>query len=376
MTLPTTMAAVQLTGYGGLDKLNYRNDVAVPEPSPGEALVQVSAAGMNNTDINTRTGWYSQSVTAGTTAEGGREGFGVEDDGMGDWSTAMAFPRIQGADVVGRIVSVGQGVSSTRIGERVVCDPQVRDPNDEYGLDGVRYLGADLDGGFAQFVALPAKNAVTVSNDLELPDEAIATLPCSGGTAMNMLLMAGVGEGDLLLVTGASGGVGSFLVQLGKWLGARVVAVSSASKQDAVLALGADAVVDRKSDDLVAAARKASGGQAFSVVADVVGGKAFSSYLSLLRRGGRYVTAGAIAGPLVNLDLRTLYLKNLTFFGSTIYRQDTFPTLIRALEAGGITPAVAAVRPLSEIREAQTAFLEKHHVGSLVLTPPPVAEDQ
>ena len=90
----------------------------------------------------------------------------------------------------------------------------------------------------------------------------------------------------------------------------------------------------------------------------------------MLKRGGRYVTAGAIAGPLVSLDLRTLYLKNLSFFGSTVYRQDTFPTLIRALAEGGIRPAIDAVRPLEQIREAQTAFLEKRHVGSLVLIPP------
>ena len=375
MNLPDRMHAVVLTGYGGLEKLDYRDDVPVPQPGPGQVLVQVAAAGMNNTDINTRTGWYSQTVTSGTTSKGGRGGFDVASGGMGDWAGDIAFPRIQGADVVGRIAALGDGVDAGRIGERVVCDPYIRDSDDEEGLESAGFLGADYDGGFAQFTVVPSENAVEVPDSVSLSDEAIATLPCSGGTAMNMLLMASVGEADLMLVTGASGGVGTFLIQIGKWLGAEVVAVASTEKHEALRALGADGVVDRKAEDLSGAALSASGGRRFSVVADVVGGEDFAGYLSLLRRGGRYVTAGAIAGPLVTLDLRTLYLKNLSFFGSTVYRRAAFPTLMRALEDGAIRPAVAATRPLSEIHEAQKAFLEKHHVGSMVLIPPKSREE-
>lgn len=374
MSIPATMCAVRLTGYGGLDKLEYRTDLPVPRPEAGHVLVQVVAAGMNNTDINTRTGWYNSSVTSGTTAGGGQAGFGVAEGGLGDWSGDVIFPRIQGADVAGRIVAVGGEVEARRIGERVVCNPYVLDPDDQDGLDSARFLGADYDGGFAQFTVVPSENAVRIPDGVTLSDEAIATLPCSGGTAMNMLLMAQVGDDDLMLVTGASGGVGTFLIQIGKWLGAEVAAVASAAKRDAVLALGADSWIERQTDDLVGAALEASGGRKFSVVADVVGGDQFPDYLSLLRRGGRYVTAGAIAGPLVTLDLRTLYLKNLSFFGSTLYRRDTFPALMRALEEGGITPAVDTVRPLAEIHEAQSAFLEKRHVGSLVLRPPPLGD--
>jgi NADPH:quinone reductase-like Zn-dependent oxidoreductase len=117
--LPTHMAAVLLTGYGGLDKLDYREDVTVPAAGPGEVLIQVSAAGINNTDINTRSGWYNQAVKTGTEVEGAQSGFAVQHAGSGDWGSDITFPRIQGADVAGYIVAVGAGVDPARIGERV-----------------------------------------------------------------------------------------------------------------------------------------------------------------------------------------------------------------------------------------------------------------
>ncbi|MCP5084111.1 MAG: zinc-binding dehydrogenase [Alphaproteobacteria bacterium] len=369
------MTAVLLTGYGGLDKLEYRDDVPVPLPGPGEVLINVTASGMNNTDINTRTGWYSPSVQSGTTAEGGAEGFGVEEGASGSWTGDVGFPRIQGADLIGRIAAVGSGVDAARVGQKVTCDPYFRDQGDETGLESKAFLGSECNGSFAQFTVVPAENTYQIPEDTGLSDEAIATLPCSGGTAMNMLLMAGVKAGDRVLVTGASGGVGSLLVQIAKHLGAVVVAVASASKHAALLELGADACVDRAAEDHATPALAALEGAQFTVVADVVGGDRFSECLSVLGRGGRYVTAGAIAGPIVELDLRTLYLKSLEFFGSSAYRRDTFPALMQILAEGGLKPAVASVRPLSEIHEAQTAFLEKSHVGSLILVPPK-ANDQ
>lgn len=369
---PATMTAVHLVGHGGLDMLHVRDDVPVPWPGAGEVLVNVTAAGINNTDINTRTGWYHDAVTTGTTTEGGTSGFGVTEAGMGDWAGDLTFPRIQGADAVGRIVAVGEGVAPTRVGERVVCDPYIRDPDDAEGLDSARFLGADRDGAFAQFTRVPQVNAVAVPDALELTDAALATLPCSGGTAMNMLLLADAKGGDLALVTGASGGVGTMLVQILKALGAEVVAIAGASKADAVSALGADHVIDRARPDLPSEVLAATGGRPLSLVADVVGGDVFAAWLKLLRRGGRYVTAGAIAGPVVSLDLRTLYLKNLTLLGSSVYRRDAFPRLVDLVVGGRITPFSARTWPLAQIRDAQTAFFDKQHVGSLVLIPPPM----
>ncbi|MES0056673.1 MULTISPECIES: zinc-binding dehydrogenase [unclassified Mesorhizobium] len=367
--LPKTMTAVHLTGHGGLDRLELRHNVAVPKAGPCEVLVRVTAAGMNNTDINTRTGWYNQAVNSGTTAEGGKDGFGVSEQGMGDWEGGLTFPRIQGADAVGRIVAVGSGVEPGRVGERVVCDPYIRDPDDVEGFDSAGFLGSEHDGAFAQYTVVPSLNAVRVPDDLPLSDAALATLPCSGGTAMNMLVIAGAEARDLALVTGASGGVGTFLIQILKAIGAEVVAVAGTSKMSAVADLGADHVIDRDGEDIVARVLEGTGGRKLSLVADVVGGAKFPNLLKLLRRGGRYVTAGAIGGPKVELDLRMLYLKNLSLFGSTVYLRQTFPRLMDMVVSGKIKPFSTKSWPLAEIRAAQTEFFEKKHVGSLVLLP-------
>ncbi len=370
MCIPDQMCAVLLTGHGGPEKLEYRTDVAVPKPQPDEVLIAVTAAGVNNTDINTRIGWYDQSVTSGTTDDGS---LSDDEDRRGGWTDGLTFPRIQGADAVGHIVAVGSATDSARVGEHVIVAPYFHQPGggNDHGEAG--FLGSEFDGAFAQYVAVPARNAATIDLGIDIADTALATLPCSGGTAMNMALMASIGRGDIVLVTGASGGVGTFLVQIAKHLGATVVAVAGQAKADALLSLGADAVVARETGDLENAVLSATDGVPLSVVTDVVGGDHFPQYLSLLGRGGRYVTAGAIAGPLVTLDLRTLYLKSLEFYGSSVYRPDTFPTLMRFVEEGGITPVASSIYPLSEIHVAQSAFLQKTHVGSLVLVPPAIA---
>ena len=367
MTLPTQMTAVQLTGHGGLDKLILRHDVAVPRPGTGDVVIAVTAAGMNNTDINTRIGWYNREVTTGTTSESGSKGLEASSQDKGGWSGGLVFPRIQGMDAVGRIAAVGDGVPASRIGERVMVEPYIPDPDG--GLPSI--VGSERDGGFAQFLCVPAGQARTIPQDMPADDAALATLPCSGGTAMNMALLAGARAGDLALVTGASGGVGSFLVQILTHMGAEVVAIAGGSKAQAVRGLGAAHVVARESTNIAAEVMEATGGRAPSLIADVVGGDHFAPLLALLGRGGRYVVSGAIGGPVVPLDLRTLYLNELTFFGSTAYRDDVFPTLLRFVAECGVRPAVWKTRPLAEIAAAQTEFLEKHHVGSIVLLPPP-----
>ena len=122
------MAAVILTGHGGLEKLEYRTDWPVPRPASGEVLIEVLAAGINNTDINTRIGWYSKAVSSAT-GDGGVTGYDAFDGVDGSWSGAsLEFPRIQGADVCGRVVEVGEGVSRDRIGERVIVRTMLRSP--------------------------------------------------------------------------------------------------------------------------------------------------------------------------------------------------------------------------------------------------------
>ena len=365
MTLPNTMRAVQLVGHGGLDKLVYRDDLPRPDPAPGEVLIKVAACGMNNTDINTRTAWYSKTVTE-STAGGGEEGFTEIDDTASTWGGAgLTFPRIQGADVAGHIVAVGAGVSDERIGERVVVESWIRDPENPLDRAKVGYFGSECDGGYAEFTTVPAVNAFAIRSDLS--DVQLATFSCSYSTAEYMLVKARLSAGETVLVTGASGGVGSALVQLSKRRGCFVIAVAGRDKCETIKAIGADVVIPRDHPNLVQAAKDAAPGNAINVAADIVGGSGFPDLLNLLARGGRYVTAGAIAGPIVELDLRTLYLRDLEVIGSTVMPPGIFKDLVGYIERGEIKPLVAKTFPLERLREAQTEFLEKKHVGNFVI---------
>ncbi len=349
------MRAVLLTGHGGLDQLEYRDDVPVPSPRPGEVLIEVAACGMNNTDVNARTGWYAKTVSTAT-----GEDHATPDTG-GGWGDSLSFPRIQGADPAGRIVAVGDCVAVARIGQRVLVDAWLRDPSGL--LARARYLGSEVDGGYAEFVSVPASNAHPIESDLS--DVELATFPCSYATAEHMLHRAGVEEGQWVLVTGASGGVGGALVQLAKRRGARVLAVTSATKTAAVRAIGADEVLDRARHDLDKAVLDVTGG--IDVFADVVGGESFGPLLETVRRGGHCTTAGAIAGPIVSLDLRTLYLRDLTLHGATVLPAEVFANLVRYIERGEVQPVVAATFPLHRMAEAQAAFMKKEHVGAMVI---------
>lgn len=358
--IPTTMKAMILTGHGGLDKYDWREDWPVPQPAPGEVLIRVGACGMNNTDVNTRSGWYSKAVTDRTTGEG----FETINDEDPSWGGApLAFPRIQGADVCGRIVAVGDGVQATRIGERVISDNWLRDPDDLTNKAKTGYFGSERDGGFAEFCTIPARNALAVQSDLT--DAELATFSCSYSTAEGMLTRAQVTGADTVLVPGASGGVGGALVQLAKRRGARVIAMASEAKHADVARLGPDRILPRAPDNL----RAALGDEKVTVLADIVGGPDWPQLIDVLERGGRYTCSGAIAGPMVELDLRTLYLRDLTFAGSTVIDLDVMPNLVRYIEAGEIKPALAATYPLAQLREAQTAFIEKRHTGNIVVIP-------
>jgi NADPH:quinone reductase-like Zn-dependent oxidoreductase len=351
------MRAVLLNGHGGFEQLEYRDDVAVPEPAPGDVLVRVRAAGVNNTDINLRTGWYSKAVAGGSDA--GPAVARPEDAG---WTgEALSFPRIQGADACGEIAAVGPGVDPSRIGERVLIDPVLR-PSGRADLGQTRYLGSDCNGAFADYVTAPAANARRIATALS--DAELASFPCAYSAAENMLTRAGVVAGETVLVTGASGGVGTAAVQLARRRGARVVAVASPAKAGAISALGAVRVLARDADLLAALGR-----ESVDAVVDVVGGRQFPGLLELLRRGGRYAVAGAISGPRVELDLRTLYLKDLRLLGCTIPEPEVFGNLVGYIERGEIRALVSATYPLREIAAAQRDFLAKSHVGKIVLVP-------
>ena len=361
-TLPSTMTGVLLVGHGGFDRLVYRTDLPVPIPGAGEVLVRVRAAGVNNTDINMRTGWYSKSVTERATAVGGEAGLvavSVEDAG---WTGAsLSFPRIQGADACGEIVAVGPTVDPARIGERVIVEPVFRQAPGAVGPAAEPvYFGSDCPGAFADYVSVPSINAHRITT--RLSDAELASFPCSYSAAENMLTRADLRAGETVLVTGASGGVGSAVVQLAGRRGGRVIALAAPEKAAEVGRLGATCVLPRDAD-LVGALDR----QSVDVVVDVVGGSQFPALLQVLRRGGRYAVAGAIAGPIVELDLRTLYLKDLRLLGCTIPEPGVFKDLVGYIERGEIRPLVARTFPLAAIADAQCEFISKRHTGKIVL---------
>ena len=350
MKLPDTMKAIVLTGHGGLDKFEWREDVPVPRPEAGEVLIRVGASAVNNTDVNTRTGWYSKAVR-GDTGSAATEGYAGASNADGAWSGALSFPRIQGTDCCGEIVAVGDGVDAARIGQRVLVRPMHRPTG--AGPDALVTFGSERDGGFAEFTTVDDEHAVRI--DSPLTDIELASFPCAFSTAEGMIQRAGLGA-ERVLITGASGRVGSAAVQLAKRRDAHVTASTSPAKMDALKALGADAVMDRND---------AYPKEAFDVVLDLVGGPRWPELLDALVSRGRYVTSGAIAGPIVELDLRTLYLKDLTLIGSTRQDPRVFTDLVSYIEAGEIHPMVAETYPLRELRAAQEAFLDKSHTGKI-----------
>ncbi|WP_368187937.1 alcohol dehydrogenase family protein [Aestuariibius sp. HNIBRBA575] len=345
MGLPNLMSGVVLNGHGGPEMLELRSNLPVPTPGPNDVIIRVAAAGVNNTDINTRTAWYSK---------------GDAEDADASWSgNPLEFPRVQGADVCGEIVAVGTKVDTSRVGERVLIEPCIRFANN-VAQTPPWYFGSECDGGFAQFTRVDTRHAYAINSDLT--DVELASFPCSYSTAENMLTRANLQAGETVLVTGASGGVGSATIQLAHARGANVVAMTSPSKMDTLKALGADRTLPRDAD-LVAQL----GANCIDVVVDLVAGAKWPNLLDVLCSGGRYAVAGAIGGPMVELDVRTLYLKDLSFFGCTVLEPEVFGNLVGRIERSEIKPLVAHEFELKDINAAQMAFGNKGYTGKIVL---------
>lgn len=357
-----TMKAVVTAGNGGYEKLECR-EVRMPSLESGEVLIQVLAAGVNNTEINTRIGWYSSSIT--TSTESATEKQLALSNTDGGWNEATPFPFIQGTDCCGRIVAIGPGGDESSIGARVLVRSCMRRFDFE-SMENI-WMGSDFDGAFAQYVKVPASEAFVVNCDWS--DAELGTIPCAYGTAENMVHRGNVSKGEHVLVTGASGGVGSAVVQLAKRRGATVTAIASASKVEQVLAIGADLVVRRDENIL-----SKLGEKSFDIIIDNVAGPSFGDMIKLLKRNGRYVSSGAIGGPIVTFDMRDFYLKDLRLIGCTAWDAPVFPNLISYIEKGEIKPLVAKIFPLEQIADAQREFLEKKFVGNFVLIPPSVDE--
>jgi len=348
------MQAVVLTGHGGPEKLVY-TQVDKPCPQAGEVLIQVGACSVNNTDLNARTGWYTAKQEfeavlqdkASTSIQSSTAWGGV----------SIEFPRIQGADIVGKVVEVGAGVDQNLLQQRVMVDPWIRDKSSASD----RYVGSELDGGFAEYAVIPASNVYPIQSPLS--DIELACFPCSYSTAENMLVKGRVTGSDTVLIMGASGGVGSALIQLCKLRGAKVIAIASPSKQAFVRKLGADFVYNR--DEKII---KSLADHAITVYLDTVGGVHFPQLLKKLQVGGRYVICGAIGGPIVQLDLRELIYKDLEMIGATRMEATVFQSLVNYINQNLLKPVVANTFPLSQIKAAQQAFQSKNFCGKIVIT--------
>ena len=349
------MNAVLLNGYGGLEKLEY-TQIPQPTPQKGEVLIKVGACSVNNTDINTRTGWYAAEEEFQEILQDKKKN--VREKSTGWSNTGISFPRIQGADIVGKVVEIGEGVESQILDKRVIVDPWIRSKKSaEY-----QYIGSEVDGGFAEYAVVPATNVYPINSALS--DVELATIPCSYSTAENMLTKGRVNGEDVILIMGASGGVGSAAIQLTKIRGAKVIAVVGANKESLAQELGADYVYCR--DEQLASNL---GNHQVTVCLDVVGGEYFKIVFKTLGIGGRYITCGAIGGPIVDLDLRDLIYKDLEMIGATRLESEVFQKLVDYIQRGLLKPSVAKVFPLSQIKKAQPFFQSKNFFGKVVITP-------
>ncbi len=366
-TIPATMHAMVLTGHGDIDKLEYRSDVATPRPGPGEVLVQVTATAKNNTDRKAREGLYP-------TKDKGE----VTSFAMGGEPT-LTFPRIQGADVAGRVVAVGEGVAASRIGERGLLDFNLYpDARRDINLTP-DYYGHGADGGYAEYIAVPSDQFHHVPNP-ELADAELAAMGmCSYQTGYHMMTSARVAAGERVLVSGASGGVGAALIQMCRIIGAIPYAVSQPDKAEALLALGAEAVIDRGDlSTFVERVLKATGGAPIDAVMDLVGGEMTDLFIDTMigdmkarNTYPRLSIAGASGGNLSEIMWTRIYLYQVQIFGVSHGTREEAEQLIEWIRSGQLKPVLHAAFKLSELHEAERYFVNRgsNYLGKIVVVP-------
>lgn len=363
--IPSSMKAMVLKGHGGIDQLMYQ-DVPVPQPREGEVLVQVTATAKNNTDRKAREGLYP-------TKKGEMTSFQ-----MGGKPT-LTFPRIQGADIVGRIVAVGTGVSEQRIGERGLLDFNIyADNRTDINLTP-DYYGHGADGGYAEYVALPSDQFHHIPNP-DLADAELASMGmCSYQTAYHMLTSANIQAGERVLVTGASGGVGTALIQLCRIIGAIPYALSQKDKADPLLELGAEAVLDRTDmDSFVDRVKAETGGKPLDAVMDLVGGDMTDRFIDAMifdmnarSTYPRLSIAGASGGNISEILWTRIYLYQVQIFGVSHGTREEAEQLMRWIRSGDLKPVLHGAFRLSELHRAEEYFVNRgsNYLGKIVIVP-------
>lgn len=353
------MQAVRLHGHGGTDILRLE-DVPLPCAGEQDVLVRVCFCGLNHSDLNLRRGTYY--------------GLGADERQVGWRQTPMRFPLIPGSDVAGVVAQAGPSVTGLREGDPVVLYPYVscgrcahcRRGQDHLCAD-VEYLGSERDGGYAEFIAVPARVAYRVPAGVAL--EKAAALPVNYLTAWHMMVTrGGLQRGESVMVTGASGGVGTACVQIARLLGARPLAVvGSREKALRVLESGAAAAVVLGQDDLPGVVRHLTGGDGVDMVVELIGAATWKSSLQALRPEGRVVVCGAVSGATVETDLKRIYLHHLSVIGSTMGSPAEFTHVLGLLGAGAIHPVIDRIYPLAEAAEAQQRMERRQQYGKVLL---------
>ncbi len=332
---------------GGPEKVLVE-EVPRPRPGPGQVLVRVGAAAMNHLDL-----WV-------------RRGIGIE----------TTMPHVGGSDVAGTVEELGEGASGVSVGERVVVNPSVGCGRCEWCASGevplcpgFRIVGEHLDGGFAEYVAVPAANAYRLPDDVSF--ETAAALPVSYQTAWRAVVSrARVRPGEDVLVLGASGGTAIAAVQVAKLSGARVFAVTSGADNAArVRDLGADVVYDRDEVDFSRQVFADTGKRGVDVVVENVGEATWKGSVRALARGGRLVCYGATTGHRGELDLRVLFWKQVEIIGTTMSSVPEFEAMLRCAFQGRLRPVVDSVLPLERAREAHERLEAGGQFGKIVLVP-------
>ncbi|QAS51281.1 zinc-binding dehydrogenase [Halobacillus litoralis] len=344
------MKAVQVTGYGDVDKLELV-EKKVPEPKSDEVLIKVKACGINNTEIWMREGAYGS---------GGKSGWRPE---------GVQFPRIPGSDITGCIEKTGSEVDESLIGKDVVLFPFTSSGKEglEHISEDMSFIGSEYDGGYAEYVTWPAD----LCYEMPLTDSIeSAVFSVSGMTAWHMVEQIKAKPEETIMVTGANGGVGSLNVQIAaNVFGSKVIAIVGDLKlEEKMKELGATHVLSYKSDNLAEQIIEVNGGPVDSVL-DVVGDALFSTSLQVLKKGGKFCTSGSAGGQKTELDFRTLYLKHITLYGSVLGTRNEFKRMLDAIEEGKIKPVIDRTFPLEEAREAQAYFKNAGKLGKIVLIP-------
>lgn len=341
------MRAAVIRSHGDLDDVEVA-EVPTPEPGPGEVRVEVRAASLNHVDL-----WVRRGLPIETT-----------------------MPHVGGCDVAGVIDAVGDGVDGELAGTRVVVDPAL-----DYGwYEGegrgpsfrdppFRLIGEHTDGGFAEYAVVPAANCLELPDDVDFASAAAAGLVCV--TAWRGLLSrGGLRAGERVVVTGASGGVGTAAVQIARHAGAEVHAVTSGPENvERVRALGADVVYDRLDGDLRAAMKEGTGGHGIDLALDAVGEAMWKTLASALAVRGRLVSYGATTGAEATVDLRHLFWKQLSFLGTTMGTPAEYREVMRLVFDGALEPVIDRTLPLEEIRAAHEALEAGEVFGKIVVEP-------